>query len=194
MPGRSCYFYADESDLLALLEAFKEFDSYKYVQIKSDLNKPNLIFTNPIELLRLAMVTPENPIRTHSFLVVENKQEIFSRDIKLEDGSGIRKIADQNNNFDSIVLAFGGDAGNQTILMSDINTVGDTDKAAEMHKKFKKLVMSKTKRVGTKGVPYYLMPGASEKLKSGWHLTQNRVWKPGVDEISLSDEEIAALR
>ena len=72
--------------------------------------------------------------------------------------------------------------------MSDINTVGDTDKALEIHKAFKKLVISKTKKVGPKGSPARLMAGAAAKLKAGWHLTQNRVWKPGVEEIRLPAE------
>ena len=193
MPGRSCYFYADESDLLNLLEAFKEFDGYKYVQISSELDMPNSVYTNPVDCFSSAILTPNSAVRSQSFLVLENEQEVFTRELKRSDGSGTLSIADQNNNFDSIVIVFGGDAGDQTIIMSDINTVGDTDKAVEMHKKFKKLVMSKTKKVGAKGTPYRLMPGAADKLKSGWHLTQNRVWKPGVDEIKLSDEEIAAL-
>ena len=193
MPGRSCYFYADESDLLDLLEAFKEFDDYKYVQMRSELNETTKIYHDPSKVLPEALASPGKPYRTHSFLIMEKEEEIFDRDIVLEDGSGIRKWIDQNHNWNSIVIALGGDAGDQTIIMSDINTVGDTDKAVEMHKKFKKLIMSKTKKVGAKGTPYRLMPGAAEKLKSGWHLTQNRVWKPGVEEIKLSDEEIAAL-
>ena len=53
MPGRSCEFFADERDLLTLLEAFKELGNYKYIQLRSELNKENLIFDDPVELLSL---------------------------------------------------------------------------------------------------------------------------------------------
>lgn len=193
MTGRNCYFYADEGDLSDLLEAFREIGDYKYVQITSGLNEPNLIFSDPVELLPLAKVTPARPTRAHSFLVLEKDQEIYERKIALQNGSGVRKIADQNNNFDSIVLAFGGDAGDQTLIMSDINTVGDTDKAIEMHQKFKKLVISKTKKVGSKGKPHRLMPGAVEKLKSGWRLASgSKSWSRDTD-ANIPPEDIFAL-
>ena len=192
MPGKSCYFYADERDLSELLKEFRELGDYKYVQIRSPLNESNLVLSDPVELLPFAKVTPENPTRAHSFLVVEKDQEIFEREITLKDGSGVRKIADQNNNFDSIVLAFGGDAGDQTLIMSDINTVGDTATAVEMHKKFRKLVTAKTKKVGGKGSPHLLMPGAVEKLKAGWRLASGKEWSRETDPQILP-EEIAAL-
>ncbi len=193
MPGRSSYFYADENDLADLLVAFQESAGFKYVQMRSELNQPNEVYDDPLEILEEAMATCAEPIRRHSFLVIDDDQEIFCRHITLRDGSGVRSIADQNNNFNSIVIAFGGYVGNQTILMSDVNTVGDTDKAIEIHKVFKKIIMANTTRVGGKGRPYRLMPEALKKLKSGWHLTQNKVWKPGVEEIELSDEKLAKL-
>ena len=192
MSGRSCYFFADENDLADLLEAFEELSEYKFVQRRSDLNEPNKVYSDPRKLLDEAKVTPDNPIRTHSFLVVETSQEVFDREVVLQDGTGVRKIADQNNNFDSIVLAFGGDAGDETLIMSDINTVGDTDKAVEMHKKFKKLVTSMTKNVGVKGSPARLMPGAVEKAKAGWRFASGKDWSRDTD-AQISPEALAKL-
>jgi len=62
----------------------------------------------------------------------------------------------------------------------------------EMHKHFKKIVMSKTKRLGAKGRPYRLMSGATEKLKSGWRLTSGKGWARNMD-LSLPAEEWAKL-
>ncbi len=175
-----------------LLENFRHLGEYKYIQIRSELNEPNLIFMDSVEVLPLAKVAHENPTRAQSFLVVERDQEIFLREIALRDGSGVRKIADQNNNFDSIVLAFGGDTGDQTLIMSDINTAGDTDKALEIHKKIKRVVISKTKRVGTKGNSHHLMPGAIKKLKAGWRLASNKGWSCDTD-ANIPPAEVAAL-
>jgi len=188
MPGRSCYFYADKSDLKELLDAFRMLDGFKYVQMRSEPNKPTNIYDDAALIIKDAMAAPGNPYRSHSFLVMECNEEIHKREIHRSDGSGILIVSDQNNNWNSIVLAFGGNVGNDSILMSDINTIGDTYK-----KKFKKLVLSKTIRVGKKGQPYHLMPGALKKLKAGWHLTQNRAWAPGVEEIKLSKDEFAKL-
>ena len=160
MPGRSSYFYADENDLADLLLAFKELGDFKYVQRRSELNQSNEVYFDPSEILEEAMVKCADPIRSDNFLVVEIRQEVFTRKISLRDGSGIISIADQNNNFDSIAIAFGGNAGNKTILMSDVNTVGDTDKAIEIHKIFKKIITTHTVRIGGKGRPYRVMPGA----------------------------------
>ena len=192
MPGRSCEFFADERDLLTLLEAFKELGNYKYIQLRSELNKENLIFDDPVELLPFAVVSVDAPVRVTSFLVLENTQEVFSGEIKMRDDSGIKKIAGQARNPNSITFAFGGDAGDNTLIMSDIATIGDTDKAIEIHKHFKKVVMSKTKRLGTKGRPYRLMSGAIEKLKSGWRLTSGKGWARNMD-LNLPVEEWAKL-
>ena len=189
MRGSSSYFYADEDDLIDLLEAFKSLEEYKYVQIRSELNCQTLVYHNPSDILLKAMVTPEKPIRTHSFLIMEKEEKVNSRDIVLEDGSGTIKRADQNNNFNSAVIAFGGNAGNQTVLMSDVSTIGDTEKSIEIYKKFRKIILANTTRVGAKGNPHRLMSGAFDKLKSGWHLTQNKVWSSGVEEIKLSEIE-----
>ncbi len=76
--------------------------------------------------------------------------------------------------------------------MSDINTAGDTDKALEIHKKFKKVVISKTKRVGTKGNSHHLMPGAIKNLKAGWRLASNKGWSCDTD-ANIPPVEVAAL-
>lgn len=188
MPGRSYEFFADEIDLLTLLEAFKDLGNYKYVQMRSELNKENLIFDDPVELLPFAVVSADAPVRVTSFLVLENTQEVFSGDIKMKDNSGIKKIAGQARNPNSITFAFGGDAGDNTLIMSDVATIGDTDKALEMHKRFKKVLITKTKRLGTKGRPYRLMSGAIGKLKSGWRLTSGKGWARNMD-LNLPAEE-----
>jgi hypothetical protein len=157
--------------------------------MRSDLNRPNQIFLDPMAIFARAKVSCDNPTRTHSYLVMEPDQEVVSEEIVLSDGSGTIMRADQNNNWDSIVIAFGGDAGDRTLIMSDINTVGDTEKARELHKKFKALVWSKTKRVGPKGTPYRLMPGAMSKAKAGWRLARGKGWAR-ITDAHISPEDL----
>lgn len=190
--GLSCEFYADEEDLASLLEEFLTLGNFKYVQISSDLNRPNQVYTDPTMLLPQAKVSPERPIRRHSFLAMQADQEIFAREVVRKDRSGKITVADQNQNWNSVVIAFGGDAGDHTLIMSDINTVGDTEVSRELHKKFKTLVSSKTKLAGSKRPPYRLMPGAIAKAKEGWRLARDKAWLPSTD-ATISPEELEAL-
>lgn len=187
MPGRSCYFFADDEDLVDLFDAMKDLGDYKYVEKRSAIDKPNLVLTDPLGVLPHAKVTPENPDRKHSFLVFEKDAEVFSEQVTLASG-GIRSLVDQNSNFDSLVLALGGDAGDQTLIMSDINTTGDTKKSVAMHADLKKLVASKSRKLGPKGKPTLVMPGALEKLKSGWRLASGKDWSHSTDpEFTAED-------
>lgn len=193
MRGLSCEFYADESDLAALLREFPSLGDFKYVQICSRVNESNVVFTGDATgLLPDAIVSRDKPTRRHSFLIMDEQQEVYSRDIVLADGTGKITIVDQNQNPNSVVLAFGGDAGDQTLLMSDINTVGDTDEARELHKSFKKLVASRAKRVGAKGKPFRLMPGAIAKAKLGWRLARGKGWHRSTDDV-IPAQQLATL-
>lgn len=108
------------------------------------------------------------------------------------DGTGIIRVADQNNNFDSVVIGFGGDAGDDTLIISDINTAGDSEEARALYRRFQSLIWSMTRRVGRKGAPVRLMPGAAQKAKAGWRLAHGKGWSAVTDD-HLSDEERASL-
>lgn len=193
MGGRSCEFYADENDLLSLVREFPTLGKLKFVQMRSALNKSNEVLVGELErLVSMAKVTPEAPIRCHSFLAMETDQEIFHRELTLKDGSGKLWIVDQNQNWNSVVIAFGGDAGDQTLVMSDINTTADTEKAKELHTSFKKLVNSMSKKVGHQKKSYFLMAGAIAKAKEGWRLARDKGWQRSTDP-EISAEDLAAL-
>lgn len=192
MSGLSCEFYADESDLIDLLRALPSLGRLKYIEISSGLNCSNSVYLDPTQILARAKVTPASPTRGHSFLVTQADQEIFTREILRADGSGRITVADQNQNWNSVVIALGGEAGDRTLVMSDINTVGDTEEARDLHRKFKALVRSRARRVGPKGKPALLMPGAIRKAKEGWRLSRNPGWALSTD-LRIAPDELAAL-
>ncbi len=192
LTGLSCEFYADNEDLADIVRDFSALGRFKYVQQRSALNRHNQIYINPADILPAALVAPERPTRYQSFLIMDEQQEVFARDVVLADGTGKLFRVDQNSNWDSVVIAFGGDAGDRTLIMSDISTVGDTEKARQMHKKFKKLVWSKTVRVGPRGTPYRLMRGALSKAKAGWRLARDKAWALDTD-AQISSAELAAF-
>ena len=190
----SCEFYADEADLAELLRASSRIGRLKFLQIYSRPDQPNDVFVeDAVSILPGAVVSPQAPDRRHSFLVMYADQEVFSRRIELKDGSGKISIVDQNQNWIAVTIAFGGDAGDQTLIMSDINTTADTDQAVELHKKFKKLVKSMTARVGPKGRPCLLMPGAAAKAGAGWRLARGKGWSRSTDP-AISAADLAKLK
>lgn len=190
MAQKNCNFYADQDDLLNLLEAFSELGEYKYTQTRSDLNEANYTAVNPVDILSYAISTVDEPERCYSFLVTHIGEEVTKTRIELRDGSGVRSLVGQFENPNSIALAFGGNIGDCTLIMSDIGTLGDTKKSVELHKQFKKLVTSMTKNVGVKGTPVRLMPGAMEKVKAGWRLAHGKDWSCKTDP-QISAEVIA---
>jgi hypothetical protein len=191
MRGLRCEFWADADDLAALVQAFGQLGPCQFVEIHSALNQPNLILEDAATMLPAAMVSPAAPHRRFSFLVMEAGATVRSRTIIRSDGSGTINCADQNNNWDSVVIAFGGDAGEQTLVMSDINTVGDTPTARRLHRMFKALVRANTRRFGPKGAPAWLMPGAIAKARAGWRLAREKGWLPTTDPVLLLDADDA---
>jgi hypothetical protein len=178
--------------LIDLLRALPSLGRLKYIEICSGLNCSNSVYLDPTQILARAKVTPASPTRGHSFLVTRADQEIFTREILRADGSGRITVADQNQNWNSVVIALGGEAGDRTLVMSDINTVGETEEARDLHRQFKALVRSLAMRVGPKGKPALLMPGAIRKAKEGWRLSRNPGWASSTD-LSIAPDELAAL-
>ena len=192
MPGLSAEFYADDADIKQLIGLFDELGSFQYVEKLSALNMPLRIYRSAAELVRAFKIDPEMPAKRPQYYVLNFDTLLQKREIKMADGSGTKESLTQYMNPDSIELRLGGNVGDDTLVMSDICSLGDTDRSREMHKSFKNLVTQNTKRVGSKGTPYRLMPGAVVKLKAGWRLAREKT-QPAVMDPKISAEEIAAL-
>ena len=192
MPGLRAEFYADDEDIRTLLVRFRELGDLKYVEQLSSANAELQQFTDPLDLFGCANLRPEAPNVRRLFTVLDGDAELSVREVEMADGSGLKKSISQYMNPDSVVLSFGGEVGDGTIVMSDITTIGDTVRAREMHKAFKKLITESTQRVGSKGALYRLMPGAVAKLKGGWRLAREKRQPENMDP-KISAEEIAAL-
>ena len=121
-------------------------------------------------------------------MIIPSDEEIWPREIVLADGSGTITKVDQSTNWNSVSVALGGDAGDKTLVMSDISTIGDSDIARKLHRRIKTIVRANSKRFGPKGRPSYLMRGAIEKAKSGWRLTRGKGMAASQDaKISASE-------
>lgn len=192
MPGLRAEFYADDEDIRTVLARFRELGGLKYVEQLSSLSAEPQQFTDPLDLFGRVNLAPEAPNSRRLFTVLDRDAKLSFREIEMAGGSGVKKSVSQYMNPDSVVLSFGGEVGDRTIVMSDITTIGDTERAREMHKAFKKLIAENTLRVGSKGTSYRLMPGSIAKLKDGWRLAREKRQPKSMDP-KISAEEIAAL-
>jgi len=174
MASRRRSFYADEDDLLHLLCLFRCLQDYKYVQMRSELNKENKIFFDPVEILPSAIVTPSRPYLVNSYMVVKKDVKLSSRKIERADGSGTLTIISQSQNHVSISLGLGGNAGDKTLLASELGSIESSQAVKNIYNEFDNIIISNTKKLGHKGSPYRLMPGSIAKLSEGWRLTQGK--------------------
>jgi hypothetical protein len=186
--GLSCEFFADEEDLRLLVSDFSLLGSLKYVEIDSTKNATCAVISEPTLILGKAMVSASRPSRRHSYLAMPAEDSVISRRIELSDGSGWVEVVDQNANWNSVAIALGGDGGDKTLVMSDINTVSDTQLARDLHRRFKDLVAARGELFGAKGRRLYLLPGTIEKGRMGWRLARNKSWAKATD-FALSDDE-----
>lgn len=192
MKGLRAEFYADNRDIQRLLEQFTEIGEYRYIEQLSALNEALCEYSNPTDLYQRTIFFENRPNDRKIHYIFDIDAQLSITNIIMNDGSGAKQSLNQLDNPDSICLNFGGEVGDNTIAMSDISTIGDTGRAREMHKSFKKLIMKNTKRVGSKGAPYRLMPSAVTKLKGGWRLAREKS-QPRMMDPKISAEEILNL-
>jgi hypothetical protein len=105
------------------------------------------------------------------YLVADVTAALISDALDKEDGSGRIINIHQGFNFDTTCAYLGVVVEQSTLIISEVSTLGDSPRAKEIQKLFRKVIMKHTKKVGNTRV----MPGAMEKLKAGWVLV------PGLD-------------
>ena len=171
MNGSSCEIYADNNDLNNLFGEIEKIGPFKYIKMTSELNKDNACYYSSIELLKYAT--------GDAFLVVDADKDVVSRTIDLIDGSGHKNRVDQDFNEDSICITLGGDIRNNTIIVTVFDTLGESSRAKEVFKIFKKTIMKNTKKVNRSRI----MPSALEKLQNGWRLTQGETYSRELDVV-----------
>ena len=170
-------FFADREDLRRLLEAFRTLGEFRYTAVSGAVNGGLAEHRDPVELMSQGTVTPESPNRGAGYMVTDVATPVASRKIKMADGSGIKLTLDQSSNPDSIRIALGGEAGDQTLISGIVDTQGDTDRARTMHRLFRKAIVKEASRVADR----FVMPGAMQKLDQGWRLTAGKGFHPGLD-------------
>ena len=192
MHGKSREFYADNQDIMNLLKKFDTLGKFKYVGRYSEINREIDILYNAVDIYDKSICTPSRTSCGHQFSIFEKNANVKFRDIILSDDSGKRAALDTLFSDDSIETAFGGEVGDNVLVMGLISTVATDPVILGHFKRFKKLIESKCVRIGLPGRPVYLMPGAVQKAKQGWRLAQGKGWSVDSDPV-LPPEQLAKL-
>jgi hypothetical protein len=177
MAGLRTEFFADREDLKQLLECFRSLGEFRYTALTGTVNAELAEYRDPVELMNVGMVTPAAPGRGAGYMITDVSVPVTTRQIKMADGSGFKLTLDQSSNPDAVRIALGGEAGDQTLISSIVDTQGDTDRARATHALFRKAVTKASKRVSSR----FVMPGAMEKFEQGWRLTAGKGFHPGLD-------------
>ncbi|MEO0399443.1 MAG: hypothetical protein AAF224_08480 [Pseudomonadota bacterium] len=192
MRGLRAEFYADDADVQSVLEKISEFDVYMCIEMNGQLNSALKVFEDPKEIFADMKTDRQFPRLRPAYLLIEKETEIVKDKTKMADGSGVKESSDQVLMPDSVVIRFGGNAGDDTLTMSQFATLGETNRSREIHKIVKRIITTNAKRVGPKGDPHLLMSGAIAKLKAGWRLVGAKNM-PAMMDVKIPAEQIAAL-
>jgi hypothetical protein len=166
MRGSEIRVYADPADMKQLLNLFDQIGGLAFTEALSRLNAPPARFTDPRDLINYL----RNTMLGHGgiFLVTRAGDAIVQMVLTMQDGSGTKVSTHQPFNPHAIMINLGGELeGDRTVVATSVNTTGETPKAKELFKAFKKLVLRNAEYING----FYVMPRALEKLDSGWRLT-----------------------
>lgn len=177
--GRRITFYADRDDLSVLFERFLALGRMTYTLKIWDEGQPVPTVSNPLDIPDYGIVPPPFPsMFSRAYLIVDASESISPRRIVLLAG-GARYELDNGTNPSSVRLCLGGDAGDRTLIASQIDTLGFTERAQEMQAAFAKVIRKHGKKVGI----CYVLPGAMAKFKDGWRLTHDKGYARSQDLI-----------
>lgn len=175
--GLRITFYADRADLKTLFERFLELGEFTYTLTYWDEGQPIPTVSNPADIPDYGVLRPPHQsISSLSYLVIDASSELNPERYTLKAG-GARYTIDNSTNPSSVRLCLGGDAGDRTLIASQVDTLGLSERAREMHASFSRVV----RESGVKVRSNIVLPGAMSKLREGWRLTQGKTYSPSLD-------------
>lgn len=170
-------FYADRDDLKTLFEHFVGIGDFTYTLSYWDEGQPAPTVVSPLSIPDYGVMKPPcQSICTVSYLVLDASCALSPRRYCLSAG-GARYTVDNGTNPSSVRLSPGGDAGDHTLIASQIDTLGLTERARSMQAAFARIVRKCAVRVGN----CYVLPGAMAKYKLGWRLTYGKGYSRSLD-------------
>jgi hypothetical protein len=170
-------FYADRPDMTALFEQFCYLGKFTYTPLYWDEGQPPPTVENPADIPNYGVLgLRTNSLCSLSYLVVDATDELRPTRFILTSG-GARFSIDHGTNPSSVRLCLGGDAGDRTLIASQVETLGLTERAKQMQAAFSRVVRKSGVKVGSNVV----LSGAMSKLREGWRLTHGKSYSPSLD-------------
>lgn len=170
-------FYADRDDLKTLFEHFAGLGDFTYTRTYWDEGQAVPTVVSPLSIPDFGVMKPPlQSICTVSYLVIDASSALNPRRYSLNAG-GARYTVDNGTNPSSVRLSPGGDAGDRTLIASQVDTLGLTDRARAMQAAFARVV----RKLGVKVGNCYVLPGAMAKFKLGWRLTYGKGYSRSLD-------------
>jgi hypothetical protein len=175
--GRRITFYADKADLTKLFADFVRLGEFSYTLNYWDEGQPIPTVGDPADIPDYGVLSRPLPsICDLAYLVIDASDALRPERYTLKAG-GARFTVDNSTNPSSVMLCLGGDAGDRTLIASQIDTLGLTERARQMHAAFSRIVRKRSTKVGI----CYVLPEAMSKFKDGWRLTYGKGYAPSQD-------------
>ena len=175
--GKRVTFYADRVDLEILSDELDNAGSFSYFLTYWDEDQGPSVCSRLIDVgVPHTLHKMHSSICSLACLVVEEGTEVVGRCFDLDAG-GRRRTADNITHPDSVRFCIGGISTDRTIIASQLDTLGHTDKSREIFSLFSNIIV----KMGFKIASDVIMPGTLQKLRQGWRLTHGLDFPRGAD-------------
>ena len=192
MRGFRTYFYADKSDMEAVFKEVLALGDFKFTRCYWDEIEGESIYYNPFDIPDYWISEgPAFSCPGIGYIVTHADDRSSAERYTIKTTGVVRYKADNGTHPSSIRLSLGGDAGDNTLICSLIDTLAYNDEAKTLFKRFSnvitKLSLCKPRE--------HVLPGALELYKQGWRLTRGKDMAASQDvpSISLERDEKADL-
>jgi hypothetical protein len=165
--GLRTFFYADGSDQAKLMAAFVNVGQLRYTFGIWWNTDPEPSYLDPRTIPNLGVVRRNHDCPSVGYRITYQSDTLVPKVIE-NSTTGVRYEAGPNNP-DSVRMSLGGDAGDQVLICSLIDTVGATTRARQLHTEFTKAVRRES---SVKCGRFFVLPGAAHKLEVGWRLAE----------------------
>jgi hypothetical protein len=165
--GTRTVFYADIEDFRFLDHHFQIIGELNYAKSLWREGEKEYLFKNLSNIPNLGIVTDEDNHICDRCIFINDKCDIPIPEKYQHSDGRIDCTLDTFTNPSAIMLCLGGEYRDNTLIASEINTLGLSERSKELKKLFSKPIV----KAGTKGSYGYALPGALNKYKSGWRLT-----------------------
>lgn len=171
MRGLRTYFYANKTDMELLFHKILAQGDFKFTRCLWNEVDGEAIYHSPFDIPNYWM--SEGPAFTCpgiGYMVTHADDESRAERYTVKTTSAVRYSADNGTHPSSIRLALGGDAGDNTLICSLIDTLAYNDEAKTLFKNFSKIITN----LSVCKPREHVLPGALELYKQGWRLTRGK--------------------